>query len=127
MAQDQVAGSWEPTDSLCVAPHGHPERSPHGRHPTGKGEQSGTGNTLKSGCNDWLRWDSARMTHLALLEDVPEQRQVLCSEVPERPDAPAMADGDQVQVIQLQRPGVKQAQQVTARGGHQSWNSPGTP
>lgn len=47
--------------------------------------------------------DSSRATHLPLTEDVPEQWQVLCSKVPERPDAPAMADGDQVQVIELRR------------------------
>lgn len=47
--------------------------------------------------------DSFRATHLPLTEDVPEQWQVLCSKVPERPDAPAMADGDQVQVIELRR------------------------
>lgn len=47
--------------------------------------------------------DLATAAHLALPENVPEQRQVLRSEVPERSDAPAMADGNQVQVIELHR------------------------
>lgn len=41
---------------------------------------------------------------------------MLCSQVPKRPDAPAMADGNQVQVIELWRPGASQAQQVTGPG-----------
>lgn len=61
-----------------------------------------TGSTLKAeGHSSGLRC-VAGATHLPLPEDVPEQRQVLRGEVPERPDAPAVADGDQVQVIQLQ-------------------------
>lgn len=50
-----------------------------------------------------FRVDLAEMTHLALPEDIPEQRQVLWSEVPKRSDAAAMANGNQVQVIELHR------------------------
>lgn len=82
-------------------PHWHPKKSPFPRQPPWKGEESGAGNTL-----EWAGLLRASVgfvqgTHLPLPEDVPEQRQVLCSEVPKRPDAPAMADGDQVQVIEL--------------------------
>lgn len=42
-------------------------------------------------------------THLPFLQDVPQQREVLGREIPQRLDVPAVHEGDQVQVIQLQR------------------------
>lgn len=48
-------------------------------------------------------WTEPREAHLPLMQNVPEQWQVLCGEVPKRLDAPAMADGDQVEVIELCR------------------------
>lgn len=42
-------------------------------------------------------------THLPFLQDVPQQREVLGREIPQRFDVPAVHEGDQVQIIQLQR------------------------
>lgn len=72
------------------------------RRTSGRGEERGPGTQwnwsvtpLGSGT------DSAPAAHLPLLEDVPEQWQVLWGEVPKRLDVPAMADGNQIQVIEL--------------------------
>lgn len=42
-------------------------------------------------------------THLALLQDVPQQREVLCCEVPERLHTAAVNEGYQVEVLELWR------------------------
>lgn len=42
-------------------------------------------------------------THLAFLQDVPQQREVLCSEVPERLHIAALNEGYQVEVFELWR------------------------
>lgn len=43
------------------------------------------------------------MAYLAFMPDVPQQREVLGGEVPKGFDLPAMHEGNQVEVIQLQR------------------------
>lgn len=63
--------------------------------------------------------------YLAFLQDVPQQREVLSGEVPKRLDLPAVNEGYQVEVIQLQRERRRTVTKVTterADGGTSAWD-----
>lgn len=72
-------------------------------------------------------WDRPH-AHLPFLQDVPQQREVLGCEIPQGLDLPAVHEGDQVQVIELQRHrmGVKGHRKSTWRQQHFGPDTPFT-